>query len=107
MDTSTPQKKIMPHKNLNRKILVIDQTLREGMQFQGLVFSLKQRIKILEFQEALGIDVCQAGYPSAHPMEAAIVSRVAAHAKKNNFHIRTAALLPWDEPLLRMPSSVI
>jgi isopropylmalate/homocitrate/citramalate synthase len=92
MDTSTPQKKIMSTNNLSRKILVIDQTLREGMQFQGIVFSLAQRIKILEFQEALRIDVCQAGYPSAHPMEAKIVSKVAAHAKKNNFCIRTSAL---------------
>lgn len=92
MDTSTPQKRIMSANNLGRKILVIDQTLREGMQFQGIVFSLAQRIKILEFQEALGIDVCQAGYPSAHPMEAKIVSKVAAHAKKNNFCIRTSAL---------------
>ena len=82
----------MSNKNLGRKIFVIDQTLREGMQYQGLVFSLKQRIKILEFQEALGIDVCQAGYPSAHPMEADIVTKVAAHAKENNFRIRTAAL---------------
>lgn len=80
------------NKNLGRKIFVIDQTLREGMQFRGVVFSLKQRIKILEFQEALGVDVCQAGYPPAHPMEADIVSRVAAHAKKNNFKIRIAAL---------------
>ena len=92
MDTSTLQKKIMVAKNWGRKILVIDQTLREGMQFQGLVFSLAQRIKILEFQETLGIDVCQAGYPSAHPLEAEIVSKVAAHAKKNNFCIRTSAL---------------
>ena len=82
----------MPDKNFGRKILVIDETLREGMQFQGIVFSLEQRIKILEFQEALGIDICQAGYPSAHPMEADIVARVAAHAKKNNFRIRIAAL---------------
>ncbi len=82
----------MPDKNFGRKILVIDETLREGMQFQGLVFSLQQRIKILEFQEALGIDICQAGYPSAHPIEAKIVTLLAAHAKKNNFRIRTAAL---------------
>jgi 2-isopropylmalate synthase len=92
MDISTPPKKIMADKNLDRKILVVDQTLREGMQYQGLVFSLEQRIKILEFQEALGIDICQAGYPSAHPMEADIVAKVAAHAKTNNFRIRTAAL---------------
>ncbi len=82
----------MPDNNFGRKILVIDETLREGMQFQGLVFSLRQRIKMLEFQETLGIDICQTGYPSAHPMEAKIVTRLAAHAKKNNFKIRTAAL---------------
>jgi len=82
----------MPDKNFNRNIIVIDETLREGMQYQGLVFSLKQRIKILEFQEALGIDICQIGYPPAHPMEAKIVTQVAAHAKKNNFKIHTAAL---------------
>ncbi|MCP4720118.1 MAG: hypothetical protein GY860_11730 [Desulfobacteraceae bacterium] len=82
----------MPDKNLGKKIIVIDETMREGMQFQGLVFSLEQRIIMLEFQEALGIDICQIGYPSAHPMEAKIVTQVAAHAKKNNFRIRTAAL---------------
>lgn len=76
----------------HRKILVVDETLREGMQFQGIVFSLKQRIAILEFQEALGLDICQIGYPSAHPLEADLVSQVAAHARKNKFTIRTAAL---------------
>ncbi|MBU4131345.1 MAG: hypothetical protein KKF12_11045 [Proteobacteria bacterium] len=82
----------MADKIPGRKIMVIDQTLREGMQFQGLIFSLEQRIKLLEFQEALKVDVCQAGYPSAHPMEAKIVARLAAHAKANKFKIRTAAL---------------
>jgi len=82
----------MPDKNCDRKILVIDETMREGMQFQGVVFSLEQRIKILEFQENLGVDICQTGYPSAHPMEAEIVSQLAAHVRKNNFKIRTAAL---------------
>ncbi len=80
----------MPDKG--RKIIVIDETLREGMQFQGLVFSLNQRLEILEFQETLGLDICQAGYPPAHALEAEIVSQVAAHARKNKFAIRTAAL---------------
>jgi isopropylmalate/homocitrate/citramalate synthase len=72
--------------------MIIDQTIREGMQFQGVVFSLAQRRKILEFQEALGVDVCQAGYPSAHPEEAAMVKALADHATKNRFRIRVAAL---------------
>lgn len=82
----------MAENNRARKILVVDETLREGMQFQGLVFSLEQRIKILEFQEALGVDICQAGYPSAHVLEAEIVAQVATHARKNKFATRTAAL---------------
>ena len=76
----------------DRQIRIIDETLREGMQFHGLVFSLEQRIKILEFQEMLGVDICQAGYPSALDREAEIVRQTAAHARVNNMNIRTAAL---------------
>jgi isopropylmalate/homocitrate/citramalate synthase len=72
--------------------MIIDQTIREGMQFQGVVFSLAQRRRILEFQEALGVDICQAGYPSAHPKEAAMVKALADHATTNRFRIRVAAL---------------
>jgi isopropylmalate/homocitrate/citramalate synthase len=75
-----------------KNITLIDQTLREGMQYQGVVFSLAQRIRILEFQEALGVDVCQAGYPPAHPKEAAMVKALADHAEKKGFRIRVAAL---------------
>jgi isopropylmalate/homocitrate/citramalate synthase len=73
-------------------ITIIDQTIREGMQFQGMVFSLAQRRRILEFQEALGVDICQAGYPSAHLREAAMVKALADHATENKFRIRVAAL---------------
>ncbi len=79
-------------KNKPEKIQVIDQTLREGMQFRGLVFSLDQRLNILEFQERLGVAVSQAGYPAAHEKEAEIVAQVAAHAKASHFKVRTSAL---------------
>ncbi len=38
------------------------------------------------------MDICQAGYPSAHPEEAAMVKALAAHARQRNFRIRVAAL---------------
>lgn len=75
-----------------RQFSLIDQTLREGMQYQGVVFSYDQRMKILAFQEALGVDICQAGYPSAHPQEAAMVKALADHARHRGFRIRVAAL---------------
>jgi len=75
-----------------KRIRVIDETLREGMQFHGLVFTLEQRIRILEFQEMLGVDICQAGYPPALDKEAQITANLADHARKSNFRIRTSAL---------------
>ncbi|MCK5696246.1 MAG: hypothetical protein KAH62_06580 [Desulfobacula sp.] len=76
----------------NKKIIIIDETLREGMQYRGVVFSLEQRKIVLEFQEKLGVDICQAGYPPAHDFEADTVRTLCRHAKKNTYNIRIAAL---------------
>ncbi|MBU8849188.1 MAG: hypothetical protein KOO64_06560, partial [Desulfobacterales bacterium] len=76
----------------NKKITIIDETLREGMQYQGLMFSCEQRLKILEFQEKLGVDICQAGYPPAHDLEADVVKTLLNHAQKNKYKIRIAAM---------------
>lgn len=76
----------------NKNIIIIDETIREGMQHRGLMFSLEQRIKILEFQEKLKVDTCQAGYPPAHELEAEVVKALCLHAKKNRYDIRIAAM---------------
>ena len=44
---------------MHNNIVVIDQTIREGMQHKGIVFSYSQREKIVKFQEKLNIE-----YPS-------------------------------------------
>ena len=76
----------------NKKIIIIDETLREGMQYRGLVFSLEQRLRILDFQEKLKVDICQAGYPPAHDIEADIVRTLVDHAQKNAYQISIAAM---------------
>ena len=76
----------------DKRLTIIDETIREGMQYQGVMFSLEQRIRILAFQEKLGVDVCQAGYPSAHPIEAETVSALQSHAASNGYRIRVAAM---------------
>jgi len=45
------------------EILVCDQTIREGMQYRGIVFTVEERMQILEFQESLGVDISQVAYP--------------------------------------------
>ena len=76
----------------NKKITIIDETLREGMQYRGLMFSTAQRLKILQFQEQLKVDICQAGYPPAHDFEADAVRILFRHARKNAYNIRIAAM---------------
>ncbi|MFH2130316.1 MAG: hypothetical protein ABIK68_08065 [bacterium] len=75
-----------------RKIVVIDLTIREGMQFRGLMFSQAERMAILEYQEALGVDVTQVGYPPAHASEARCVEQLFAESKRRAFRIHVTGL---------------
>jgi isopropylmalate/homocitrate/citramalate synthase len=76
----------------NKKVIIIDETLREGMQYKGIMFSYDQRLQILKFQEKLGVDICQAGYPPAHDLEADIVQRLCIHAKIQKYKICIAGM---------------
>lgn len=84
-------------------IIVVDQTIREGMQYRGVMFSLNERQKILEFQEALGVDVSQVAYPSAHDSERDILQRLNADAAGKGYGICVTGLgraLPGDVELM-------
>ncbi len=76
----------------NKKIIIIDETLREGMQYRGIMFSHGQRRKIIDFQEKLGIDICQAGYPPAHDLEADLIKKLYRYTKKQQYKICIAAM---------------
>ncbi len=75
-----------------KQIKIIDETIREGMQFRGLMFSLEQRHKILQFQDQLGIDISQVGYPPAYIKEAHLIRQLCHTAKKNNYKTKIAAM---------------
>jgi len=86
-----------------QKIIFMDQTLREGMQHRGIVFSGEEKEKILRFQQRLGVDICQAGYPPAHASEKHSVSHLHGIAVTENFHIQVAGMgraNPKDVPVL-------
>lgn len=87
---------IMPGKKQKerdiRKIIVIDQTIREGMQYRGMMFSEKERLKLIEYQEALGVDISQSAYPSAHDSEKEILKSLNREAIEKEYGIRIAGL---------------
>jgi 2-isopropylmalate synthase len=88
---------------VKQKIIFMDQTLREGMQHRGIVFSNKEKQEIFRFQQRLGVDICQAGYPPAHASEKQSVADLQEIAIKEKFDIQVAGMAranPRDVPVL-------
>ncbi len=75
-----------------KRIIVSDQTIREGMQYRGLMFSREERLRILEFQESLGVDISQAGYPPAHESELENVKYLFDESQNRGYEIRVSGL---------------
>ncbi len=73
-------------------VKTIDETIREGMQHRGLVFSYGQRLKMVEFMETLGIDVCQAGYPPAHSSEKKAVKNLNETCRSHGYRLGIAGM---------------
>ena len=72
------------------KVHIIDQTMREGMLFHGMIFSLEERKTMLDFQETLGIEISQVAYPIAHPFELDIFNKLVEYAAKKKYQIQIA-----------------
>ncbi len=62
------------------------------MQYRGLMFSYAERLKIMEFQQALGVDISQAGYPPAHESEIIHIKELCREAARRNYNIRISGL---------------
>ena len=56
----------MPKKKYN-KILVLDTTLRDGAQAEGISFSVEDGLKITRKLDWLGIDYIEGGWPGSNP----------------------------------------
>lgn len=52
-----------------RKINILDSTLRDGAQGQGISFSLEDKIKIVKSLDELGIQYIEAGNPGSNPKD--------------------------------------
>ena len=54
---------------MNRIIEILDSTLRDGVQGQGISFSLDDKIKIVKVLDDMEIDYIEAGNPSSNPKD--------------------------------------
>ena len=66
------------------KIKIYDTTLRDGMQTEGVSFSLEDKLAIAKRLDELGVDYIEGGYPASGPKEAQFFADVAARGLKQS-----------------------
>ena len=66
------------------RVTVFDTTLRDGEQSAGVLFSEQDKIDIAERLAAMHVDVIEAGFPAASPVEWRSVNAVARHVRNSS-----------------------
>jgi len=66
------------------KIKLYDTTLRDGMQAEGVSFSLEDKLSIAKCLDNLGIDYIEGGYAASNPKEMQFFAEVARLGLKNS-----------------------
>lgn len=57
-------------------IVLYDTTLRDGLQREGLCFSVDDKLKITQLLDRLGVSYIEGGWPGSNPKDAAFFERV-------------------------------
>ena len=65
------------------KIKLYDTTLRDGMQAEGVSFSLEDKLAITKCLDELGLDYIEGGYAASNPKEIQFFEEVAGLDLKN------------------------
>ena len=60
-----------------KKIEILDSTLRDGAQGEGISFSVSDKLKIAESLDKFGIDIIEAGNPFSNPKDAEFFEKAA------------------------------
>ena len=65
------------------KIILYDTTLRDGMQAEGVSFSLEDKLAVAKCLDELGLDYIEGGYAASNPKEIQFFEQIAALDLKN------------------------
>ncbi len=74
---------VLNRKGLNRKVLIYDTTLRDGIQRHGISCTLQDKIKILERLAHLGIPFIEGGWPGANTVDTQLFDYLKNNPLKN------------------------
>src|SRR4026207_734663 len=76
------------------RISIFDTTLRDGEQSPGCSMDLREKVRMAEKLEELGVDIIEAGFPIASDGDFAAVRAVASQCRE----VKVAALCRTAEP---------
>ncbi|MBP2643722.1 MAG: nifV [Firmicutes bacterium] len=68
---------ILPPLQNNKPVYIVDTTLRDGEQAPGVVFTLKEKVRIAQMLDEIGVDQLEAGTPIMGGDEAASIYAIA------------------------------
>ena len=67
-----------------QNVIVLDTTLRDGSQGEGIAYSLNDKIRIAEKLDELGVHYIEGGWPGSNPKDALFFSAMAKRRFKNS-----------------------
>ena len=67
-----------------RKIGILDSTLRDGAQGEGISFSVSDKLNIVKALDSFGIDYIEAGNPGSNPKDMEFFQKAAQLELKNS-----------------------
>jgi 2-isopropylmalate synthase len=76
----------------DKRVVIFDTTLRDGQQCPGAGMSYERNLEYARLAADLGVDILEAGFPSASRVDFEIVRAIAAELAPKNFSTKVAAL---------------
>jgi len=70
-----------------RRIEILDTTLRDGAQGEGVVFSLEDKLRIIRALDEIGVDYIEAGNPASNPKDEQLFRYLAENSVLQNSRI--------------------
>lgn len=76
----------------DRRVIIFDTTLRDGQQCPGAGMSFEKNLEYARLAADLGVDILEAGFPSASRVDFEIVKAIAAELAPKNFATKIGGL---------------